>query len=85
MQKISDMIIQPIDFKRKSCYHVAIAYNIHFALLKEKGLFNCVNSEESYLQLDPTFPAKKIRQRRNSTQVPANIETPQNPNQPGPG
>ncbi len=81
MQKISDMIIQPIDFKRKSCYHVAIAYNMHFARLKEKGLFNSVNSEESYLQLDPTFPAKKIRQRRNSAQVPTGVDNPQAPNQ----
>lgn len=63
---------QPIDFKRKSCYHVAIAYNIHFARLKDKGLLNCVNTQESYLKLDPTFPAKMIRQRKNSTTTTAN-------------
>lgn len=57
---------QPIDFKKKSCHHVAIAYNIHFDRLKKKGLLENISKNDNYEKLDPTFPAKRIRQRKVS-------------------
>jgi hypothetical protein len=56
---------QPIQFKSKSCYHIGIAYNIHFSNLKEKGGLS-FNNTADYQKIDPTYPAKRARQRKAS-------------------
>ncbi len=43
---------------------MAIAYNIHFSKLKEKGLLQNINNSKEYEKLDPTFLAKKVREKK---------------------
>lgn len=58
------------DFTRRASRHISIAYNIHFHSLNQRGLIKDSLSDlrriGEFQFLDPTFPAKKIRERKSS-------------------
>lgn len=61
----------PPDFKKRASYHVAIAYNIHYLQLKNRGkLPDSMNPDKREIDaIDPTYYAKKIREKKNTDEV----------------
>lgn len=57
----------PPDFKKRASYHVAIAYNIYYLQLKKKGRIpDNIPDKREIEAIDPTFHAKKVRERKSS-------------------
>ena len=61
------------NFNRRASNHVSIAYNIHFHHLMQKGMIGNnltqMQSAEELKIIDPTYPARKIRERKNSDNI----------------
>lgn len=65
----------PPNFNKCASYHVAIAYNIHYVQLKNKGIVLDPHKarKEEIEAIDPTYNAKKVRERKNTDTAPINL------------
>ena len=68
------------NFNRRASNHVSIAYNIHFHHLRGKGIIHNnlsqMKSPEDLKIIDPTYPARRIRERKNSDNNVTGINKP---------
>ena len=63
---------QPPNFNKCASYHIAIAYHIHYVQLKKNGVLSDDTQSKVDLEaIDPTFQAKKVRERKIT---PINLE-----------